>query len=84
MFYEKNIKNHAKGGDERSIESTGRSASITLIIGVCIFLIEMLVKLMITKDWNAITWEAVLLLVMIVLYVIVHMLNKIPMEKYWQ
>jgi len=84
MFYKKKLRNYAKGGDERTIESIGRSASITLIIGVGIFLIEMLVKLMITKDLNTITWEAVLLLVMIVLFVIVHLLNKIAMKKYWQ
>lgn len=81
MFYKEKLKNYAKGGDERTIESTGRSASITLIIGVGIFLIEMFIKFMITKDLNVITWEAVLLLVMVVLFVIVHLLNKIPIKK---
>ena len=81
MFYKKKLKNYAKGGDERTVESTGRAAIITLIIGVGIFLIEMFVKLMITKDLKTIAWEAVLLLVMIVLFVIIHLLNKIPMKK---
>jgi hypothetical protein len=76
MFYKKKLRNYAKGGDERTIESTGRAAIITLIIGVGIFLIEMIVKAIVTQDLNTISWEAALLLVMIV-----HLLNKIPMNK---
>lgn len=81
MFYKKKSKNYAKGNDERTVEVTGRAACITLIIGIGIFLTEMLVKLMITKDLGKITWEAVLLLVMIVIFVIIHLLNKIPIRK---
>lgn len=40
MFYKKKLKNFTKGSDERTVEMTGRSASITLIIGVGIFLTD--------------------------------------------
>jgi hypothetical protein len=81
MFYKKKLKNYAKGSDERTVEVGGRSASITLIIGVGIFLIEMLIKVLITKHLNEIIWEASLLLVMIVIFVIIHLLNKIPIKR---
>lgn len=81
MINKKKLKNYAKGNDERTVEMTGRAASITLIIGVGIFLTEILVKFMITKDLSKVTWEAVLLLVMIVIFVIIHLLNKIPMKN---
>lgn len=81
MFYKNKLKNYAAGGDERSVELTGKSAIITLIAGVGIFLLEMFVKLMITKDLRTISWEAVLLLVMIILFATIHFLNKIPMKK---
>ena len=80
MFYKNKFKNLAKGSDERTSEVTGKSASITLVIGLGIFLTEMLVKVMITKDLGKITWEAVLLLVMIAIFVLIHLLNKIPMK----
>jgi hypothetical protein len=81
MFYKKRLKNYSKGSDERTIEVTGRTACITLIIGVFIFLIEMSVKVMVTKHLYEITWEALLLLVMIVIFVIIYLLNKIPIRK---
>ena len=81
MLNKNKLKNYAKGSDERTVEMTGKSASITLIIGIGIFLTEMLIKFMITKDLGKITWEALLLLVMMVLFVIIHLLNKIPIRK---
>lgn len=81
MSYKNRLKNYAKGGDERTLVSTGRAASITLLIGVGIFFAEMIVKLMITHDWHAILWEAALFLIMVVLFVVIHLLNKIPMKK---
>lgn len=74
------LKNLAKGSDERTAEVTRKSASITLIIGLGVFLTEMLVKVMITKDLSKVTWKAILLLVMIVIFVFIHLLNKIPMK----
>ncbi|MBK1813127.1 DUF2178 domain-containing protein [Clostridium sp. YIM B02505] len=81
MFFKRKLKNYAKGSDERTIEVTGNAAIITLIVGLGIFLIEMLVKVKITKNLYSITWEASLLLLMIVIFVIIHLLNKIPMKK---
>ena len=81
MLNKNKLKNYAKGSDERTVEMTGKSASITLIIGIGIFLTEMLVKLMLTKNLGEITWEAVLLLVMIFVFLIIHLLNKIPIRK---
>lgn len=81
MFYKTKLKNYSKGGDERIIDVTGSSAAITLIIGVGIFLIEMFVKLIITKDLSQIIWEGTLLIVMIIIFVVIHLLNKIPMKK---
>jgi hypothetical protein len=81
MFYKNKLKNYSKGGDERTIEVTGRSASITLMVGVVIFLIEMLVKVIITKDLNSIIGEFTLFIVMIILFLLIHLLNKIPIRK---
>lgn len=81
MFFNKKIRNYAKGSDERTVDTTGRAASITLIVGLGIFLTEMLVKVMITNDLGSIIWEAVFLLVMIVIFLLIHLLNKIPIRK---
>lgn len=78
MSYKDKLKNYAKGSDERTVDVTGRAANITLIIGIGIFLIEMLVKLIITKSFLQITWEAALFILMIVIFIIIHLLNKIP------
>ncbi|GFP76364.1 hypothetical protein [Clostridium fungisolvens] len=77
MNFKKKLKNYATGSDERTIDVVGSSSLITLIIGVVIFLVEMLVKFEITKDLHSITWEAVLFIIMIVVFVVIHLLNKI-------
>lgn len=81
MLNNKKLKNYAKGSDERTVEVTGRAAVRTLIIGIGIFLTEMSVKFIITKDLRKIAWEAVLLLVMIIIFVIISLLNKIPVRR---
>ena len=81
MSFRKKMKNLTKTNDERTYKATGTSASITLIIGLGIFLIEMLVKVLVTNDLRSITWEAVLFLVMIVIFVIILLLNNKPMKK---
>ncbi|WP_275051626.1 hypothetical protein [Clostridium manihotivorum] len=40
----------------------------------------MLVKFEITKDLRSITWEAGLFLIMVVVFVVIHLLNKIPIK----
>ncbi|GFZ30095.1 hypothetical protein CSC2_06210 [Clostridium zeae] len=80
MNFKKKLKNYANGSDERTIDVVGSSSLITLIIGVVIFLVEMLVKFEITKDLHSITWEAVLFHIMIVVFVVIHLLNKIPIK----
>jgi hypothetical protein len=80
MNFKKKLKNYANGSDERTIDVVGSSSLITLIIGVVIFLVEMLVKFEITKDLHSITWEAGLFLIMVVVFVVIHLLNKIPIK----
>ncbi|WP_160680795.1 hypothetical protein [Clostridium sp. C8-1-8] len=80
MSFKTKLKNYAKGSDERTVEVTGASSLITLIAGLGIFLLEMLVKVLLTKNLHSITWEASLLLIMMVLFLIIHLLNKITMK----
>lgn len=81
MLNGKKIKNYAKGGDERIMLSTGRSAIITLIIGFFIFIIEMVVKYFMTNNIKSIIWEASLLILMSILFGVIFLLNKIPIKK---